>query len=297
MSRTPVVSDLLAAGLIVHVRIRSEEFGPWRDDDVPVRTGTLRIEVVEILKGRLTAPAGATAEVAVVERGGDSAVLDYYGIWSQVSTAAGTELVGFCDGATAELGSQLTDEHCSTLLPADSVLTDLHLAFGLLSRHLTVDQLLAEAGRLRSQAGARFARFVWVQVRDAVVASPERFDALMRIAEDPATRTEAQDAYLRAAYEDATVTESLTADQRARLARAMFRTALDPAQNELRDHLLTTFLPNLVTAPVPEPLSSDQVFEERRELVEQVRADEQDESTSTYDETLSRWLRPPEDGG
>ncbi|MGW1709119.1 hypothetical protein ACWCP8_27320 [Streptomyces sp. NPDC002206] len=296
MSQTPVISEIAAAGLIVHVRVESRQFGPWQPgaDDLPERIGTLDVRLLEVLQGTLTDPVGDVVRIAVVERGGEDAVLDYYGLWSQVSTEAGSELVGLCDGSTPNLAGQLTEEHCTSLQPAESVLPDLRLALELRARHLTVDQILAQAGRLRAEGGARFARFVWVQVRQAVVSSPERFDVLMRIAEDPATRTDAQDAYLRAAYEDASVTESLDTGQRARLARAMFRTALDPAQRDLRDHLLTTFLPNLVEAP--DPLSSTEVFDERPELAERVRTDEADEGTSAYGERLRQWLGPTGEG-
>ncbi|WP_020392168.1 hypothetical protein [Kribbella catacumbae] len=294
MSQTPVISEIAAAGLIVYVRVESRQFGSWQPgaDGLLERTGTLDLRLLEVLQGRLTDPVGEVVQIAVAERGGEDTVLDYYGLWSQVSTEAGSELAGLCDGSTQDLASQLTEEHCSSLQPAASVLPDLRLALELRARHLTADQILAEAGRLRAEGGARFARFVWVQVREAVVSAPDRFDVLMRIAEDPATRTDAQDAYLRAAYEDDSVTESLDTGQRARLARAMFRTALDPAQRELREHLLTTFLPNLVEAP--QPLSSTEVFDERPELAEQVRTDEADESTSAYGERLSRWLSTEE---
>jgi hypothetical protein len=155
-------------------------------------------------------------------------VLDSYGIWAHVPTAPGTELVALCDGTGTDLGEQLTDEHCEQLVEAATVLEDLHLALGLDVRGSTADQLIEEADRLRARGGALFARYIWVNVRDAVVESPDRFDALMRIAENPQTTTAAQETYLMAAYEDATFTESWSAELRARLARAMFRAALDP---------------------------------------------------------------------
>ncbi|MEU3461967.1 hypothetical protein ABZ721_18750 [Streptomyces sp. NPDC006733] len=297
MSGTPVVSEIAAAGLIVHVRVEARQFGPWQPgpDHLPARAGTLDVRLLEVLQGTLTDPVGELVRIPVAERGGQDVVLDYYGLWSQVSTEAGSELVALCDGRTPHLADQLTEEHCGSLQPAPAMLPDLRLALALRARPLTVDQILARAGQVRADGGARFARFVWVQVRAAVVSSPERFDALMRIAEDPATRTDAQAAYLRAAYEDASVTESLDTAQRARLARAMFRTALDPAQRDLRDHLLTTFLPNLLATP--HPLSTADVFAQRPELAARVRADDADDATSAYGERLRQWLGPGGEGG
>ncbi|WP_020579054.1 hypothetical protein [Actinopolymorpha alba] len=275
MTTTPVISEVLQAGLIVHVRLVAENLSAWQPEDAGQRrTGTLTVEVVEILKGRLAVGPGASVEVQIVERGSAGGlVLDYYGIWAPVSTTPGTQLVGFCDGSSTDLADQLTDEHCTQLLPAAAtVLDDLHLALGLNVGRLTADQLIDEASRLRARGGARFARYVWVNVRNAVLASTDRFDALMRIAEDPTTTTAAQEAYLMAAYEDATVTAEWPASSRARLARAMFRAALDPATPELRDPMLGTFVPNLIGAQAPEALSAQEVFADRADLEEQVRS-------------------------
>ena len=275
MTTTPVASEVLEAGLIVHVRVTAENLSSWQPGDGghQQRSGTLTVQVVEILKGRLDVQPGASVELQVTERGsGGGLVLDFYGIWAHVTTTPGTELVGFCDGTGTDLAGQLTDEHCNELLTAATVLADLHLALGLDVRRLTADQLIAEAGRLRSVGGALFARYVWVNVRNAVVASADRFAALMRIAEDPTTTTAAQEAYLMAGYEDATVTGSWSAESRARLARAMFRAALDPATPELRDPVLGTFAPNLIGAAAPESLSASEVFGDRADLEERVRS-------------------------
>jgi hypothetical protein len=275
MTTTPVVSEVLQAGLIVHIRVTAENLSGWQPEDGGHRrrSGTLAVQVVEILKGRLDVQAGANVELQITERGsGGGLVLDYYGVWAHVSTAPGTELVGFCDGASTDLAEQLTDEHCLQLLEATTVLDDLHLALGLDVRRLTADQLIEAAGRLRVQGGALFARYVWVNVRNAVVASADRFAALMRIAEDPTTTTAAQEAYLTAAYEDATVTGTWPSELRARLARAMLRAALDPATPELRDPVLGTFVPNLIGAAAPEALSAPEVFGDRAELAERVRS-------------------------
>jgi hypothetical protein len=296
MTESPVTSEILRSGLIVHFAIDGAELGDWQpepDSALRRRTGKLRLRVLKVLKGRLTPD---TAELTIVQRGtGTSRVMDYYGLWSHVDVTPGTELLAFCDNQT-DLATALTEEHCELLVDPAGPLPDVELALRVETQQLQADGLLIEAARVRAEGGAVFARYIWDRVRNAVVGSPTRFDALMRIAEDPVTRTDAQEVYLQAAYEDATFTESLDAAQRARLARAMFRTALDPAEGELRDQLLTTYLPNLVQAPVPDPLSNTEVFADREELAARVRADEADETTSVYDEKLSQWLRSAEKG-
>jgi hypothetical protein len=293
MTETPVISEVLDAGLIVHVRVVSEQFGSWQPEDngMQRRSGWLAVEVVEILKGQLAVAAGDTVELDAVERGSTSSRMsDYYGIWAHVSTTPGTELVAFCDGASDDLREALTDDHCDALVPAEIVLPDLRLAMSLEARDLTPDALLAEAARHRTEGGALFARYIWAKTRNAVVGSMDRFNALMQIAEDPRTRTEAQEAYLLAAYEDATFTEELAKAQRARLARSMFRTALEDDSAELRAPLLDTFIPNLVEAEAPERLSASEVFGDESDLGERVRADAADPQTSTYSESLEAWL-------
>jgi hypothetical protein len=60
--------------------------------------------------------------------------------------------------------------------------------------------------------------------------------------------------------------------QRARLVRAMFRTALDPGGSTLYDQLMGTYIPNLVGTEVPDRLSPAEVFGDQGELEEQVRS-------------------------
>jgi len=300
MNGVAVSSEVLRSGLIVHVEVVSERLGEWR----PVaggqteRNDTIGVRVRQVLKGSLDTATGDVVVLEVVERGaGGGPLLDYYGIWAHVSTTPGTELVAFCDGASTDLRVELTDEHCEQLVPAETVLADLELAMRLQSRHLTADALLVEAARHQAAGGGLFARYIWARTRNAVVGSADRFNALMRIAEDPRTRTEAQETYLLAAYEDATFTEELPAAQRERLARSMFRTALDPGSGELRDRLIGTFIPNLVQAEAPERLSTRDVFGDQAELAERVLADVEDPQTSGYGENLRSWLSTEGQGG
>ncbi|QTE31205.1 hypothetical protein [Pengzhenrongella sicca] len=263
MSDYAVTSEVLTAGLIVAVEVVRADLGAWEPEPgttLQRRTGTLEVRVLEVLTGRLRAAAGEAVTLEVVERSSGSRIGDYYGLWSHVPTLPGSRLVAICDAASTDLRVALTEEHCDQLVEAAGVLDDLRLTLRLHRRHLTADRLLAEAERERGTGGAAFARYVWVAAREALRASAERFDALMRIAEDPATRIEAQETYLVSAYEDLTFTGSFPAAHRARLARAMLRSALDPRLGELREHLLTTYVPNLVAVPQPEPLTPDDVF-------------------------------------
>ncbi|MEV8377682.1 hypothetical protein AB0P21_33395 [Kribbella sp. NPDC056861] len=266
MTTTPVISEYAAAGLVVRLRIEDEQLPSWQG--AASRSGTLGVRVLETFKGAVA--ANGVVQLPVVEHGGGGLVFDSYGIWAQVPTVPGTELVAFCDGTDPDLASQVSDEHCSYLVPAEVVLADLRLLQRL--RPLTADQWLVEADRVRADAGALFARCVWVQVREAVVTDADRFNLLMRIAENGETATEAQDAYLLAAYEDATVTGDLPTPSRARLVRAMFRAAFDPGSSALHERLVETFIPNLLQAPAP--IGVPEVFADQRELAERIRSEQ-----------------------
>lgn len=297
MTSVAVLSEVLESEQILHIEVVSEELGDWLpvDGGLAERYDTIGVRVLQILKGSLDASPGDIVELQVVERGTeDGPLLDYYGIWAHVSTTPGTELVAFCDGGSRDLREALTDEHCDELVPAEIVLADLQLAISLEDRGLAPDALLAEAARHRAEGGALLARYIWARTRDAVVGSADRFNALMQIAEDPQTLAEARETYLLSAYEDATLTDELPAPQRARLARSMFRTALEQGSGELRELLVGTFIPNLLEAQAPDPLSASDVFGDQPDLAEHVLADVADPQTSAYGESLRSWLSTEE---
>jgi hypothetical protein len=293
MSSVAVISEVLQSPLIVHIEVVSEDLGEWHwvDGGWPERDDAIGVRLLQVLRGSLDTAEGDVVALEVIKRGTyDGLVLDYYGIWTHVSTTPGTELVAFCDGASRDLRVALTDEHCDKLVPAETMLAELRLALSLEAKGLTPDALLLEAARNQTDVGELFARYIWARTRDAVVGSADRFKALMQIAEDPRTHTEARETYLLAAYEDATFTEELPSVQRARLARSMFRTALDPGSGALRQRLLDTFIPNLVEAEAPEPLSTSDVFGNQPDLAERVLGDVADPNTSAYSDKLQSWL-------
>jgi hypothetical protein len=111
----------------------------------------------------------------------------------------------------------------------------------------------------------------------------------MTIAEDPRTRPEARECYLVAAYEDATFTEAFSAEQEARLARALLRTALDPTAGELRTHILGTYLPNLIGEEPAARFTLDGVFAHEEALLQNVRDDVQ-RIPDAFPEALRVWL-------
>ena len=264
MTTYAVTSEVLEVATIVQVVVDDAALGDWTPEPgtgFQRRTGTVTVRLADVLKGRITEPVGTSVTVDVVLRGTGSPRLgDVEGVWSHVPTDAGARLVAFCDAGTRTLALALSEQHYRRLTESGPVLADLRLAIGLQRRSPTADRLLAEAERQRAAGGAVFARYVWVAAREALRASLDRFDRLMLVAEDPATRVEAQETYLVSAYEDVTFTGAYPAEHRARLARAMLASTLDPRLGELRTTLLGVYVPNLLATAAPGPLTADDVF-------------------------------------
>lgn len=258
MTTYAVTSEVLEPGAVLHVLVVAADLGEWEPESESVlrRTGTVTVRLVQVLVGRVSGEPGSDATAHVVQRRpAGRRPLGFLGAWSHVPTDVGTTLVAFCDAEARTVADALSTEHCTRLTLAGLVLADLRLAAATRRTAPTADQLLETAERHRATAGTLFARYVWVAAREALRTSAERFDRLMTLAEDEDTRIEAQEAYLVCAYEDLTFTGAFSAEHRARLARAMLRSALDPRLGALRTQLLETYAPNLVTAPMPAALA------------------------------------------
>jgi hypothetical protein len=254
MSVTPVRSEVLDAAVVVVLDVVAREVGDQSPALGADGTGTVELAVVEVLKGRVAATSGDHVVVAVEVHGS--------GRWTTATTRPGSRLVAFCAGGSTDLRVLLGPDARPDLVEDDGVADDVRLVRTVQRRHPTADRLLQEAERQRAVGGAAFARYVWVSAREALRTSIDRFDRLMAIAEDAATRVAAQEAYLVSAYTDITFTDDFSTAHRARLARAMLRSALDPRLGELRGTLLGTYLPNLVSASLPEPLTPEAVFDD-----------------------------------
>jgi hypothetical protein len=250
---SPVTSEVTEAAVVVAVEVVAVTLAPPAPDPrdgAPLRSGTVEVEVLEVLKGRVDAAAGDRVEVPVQLRSRAD-------LWADA--APGQRYVAFCDGGSHDPAVLLAAGRCRQLASGD-VVDDVRAVRAAQRRHPTTDRLLTEAWERRATAGEVWARYVWSASREALRTSPARLDRLLATAEDAGTRLDAQRAYLVAAYEDVTVTGAFPDAARARLVRAMLRSALDPQLRDLRSTLLGTWAPNLVAAPLPVPLTPDDVF-------------------------------------
>lgn len=287
------VSEIVRADLITVIEIVAVSFGPWQPEangGVQRRSATFDIRLLEVLKGEVTAEPGDVVRLDTVQRGtGGARVMDYYGLWSHVPTDPGTRLVAFSEGAT-DPAAALSEGPCFRLVPAEDAIDDVRAAVELAEQRLPTARFLDEAARLSRTRGGVFARYVWARARDAVGSSADAFERFLAIAEDPGTAPEARESYLTGVYEDATLTDDYTPAQEARLARAMFRVALDPTAGELRDQLRAVYLPGLLghgAAPARDP---EEVFSPEPGLRADVEADAR-AHPEDYQQELRTWLQ------
>lgn len=294
MSTYAVTSEVLDTPTIVQAVVEAADWGPWAPATTSVeeRTGTLTVRLADVLRGTLAeAPGDVVTVTAVQRRHTGGRPVGGLGPWAAAPTDPGAALVAFADGAATTLAAALDEAHCRRVVLSGPLLADLRLATGLLRAGATADTLLAAAERHRGDGGALFAVFVWVAAREALRASLDRFDRLMTVAEDPDTRVEAQEAYLKAAHQDMTFTGAFSAGHRARLARAMLRSALDPRLGTRRRHLLDVYLPTLVGLAAEETLPVADVLAGDTALGEQVRAELDDpRDPTTTSPALRAWL-------
>ncbi|WP_324651566.1 hypothetical protein [Georgenia sp. H159] len=292
MSTYAVTSEVLDTATVLQVVVEDAALTEWElhaPTGLLQRTGTVTLRLADVLAGDVTDPVGTVVTVPVLLLSPQGArPSDVHGLWAHLPADAGARLVAFSD-PTPDLTAALTEPLCHRLTPSGPVLADLRLALRLKAAHPTADRLLAAAEQHRADAGGVFARYVWVAAREALRTDAGRFDRLMSVADDPATRAEAQLAYLVSAYEDVTFSEAFPDGHRARLARAMLRSALDERLATRRHDLLAVYLPNLLS--VPEPLPADDVLGPDPGLRDAVRAELADpRDPTTTSPALRAWL-------
>ncbi|MHB1289479.1 hypothetical protein [Georgenia sp.] len=294
MSTYAVTSEVLDNATIVQVVVEDTDWGPWTPatPGIEQRSGTVTVRLADVLRGALAEAPGDVLGVPVAQRRHTGRrPVGGLGPWAAAPTDPGAALVAFA-AAAATLAAALDEAHCRRIVLAGAVLADLRRATGLLGTAATAEVLLAAAEGHRGEAGALFATFVWVAAREALRDSLDRFDRLMAVAEDPGTRVEAQETYLVAAHEDMTFTGTFSAAHRARLARAMLRSALDPRLGTRRRHLLSVYLPTLVGLEAEQTLPVADVLGDDPGLREQVRAELDDpRDPTTTSPALRAWLR------
>lgn len=255
-------SEVLRASAILLIRLDEVVFGSWTPESesgVMSREVTMRLVILEVLKGRVRQRVGEPFALRVRQRGsGSRRVMDFYGVWSHARLDEGATLLAFCRGPSDDATQLLSEENCDELLDPATALEDTRAALEAEHENLSVADLSKRAESRAGPAGDVFARYVLAKLEisplDALArAGPEgkadlerQFDALVRLLEDPKTTEPARASYATAVYELVTLTEPPPVDLQRRLARVMFRLLGLPAGQSLRVAILDVYLPHLV---------------------------------------------------
>lgn len=247
-------SEVIDASAILWLNIVGSQLGPWGpvSNQPEARRARLRLQLVEILKGRVDLAPGQTFDLEVNQYRTDD-LGDYMGLWSHAPVTQGTELVAFIEGAATGPHEMLTDEHCRILVEARQVLDDTRAAIVIDNRKPDPNTILTAASNSVERFGAVFARYVWAKIKDSVMSSQSMLDSYLRLVENPKTRIEARDAYLTALYEDLGMMSRPPRESEIKLAQSMCRLLLLPEAEALQPTIAGVLLPNLVRADAKKP--------------------------------------------
>jgi hypothetical protein len=265
---TDSVSEIVRATTILLIRLHEVTFTPWakeRGSDLMARDVTMQVVIEEVLKGKVRQNVGEPFALKVQQRGtGGFRVMDYYGLWSHVPVQPGARFVAFCAGASDDARMLLTDGQCEQLADPNGVLADTRAALELEAQRLSDTDILAEATRAANQRRDIFARYIWARVQQRAMTSPDIFEALMKILEDPKTTAPARTAYLTCVYDTLGMTASPPEPQEARLIRAMLQLLVLPEAKLLHDEIGAVYLPNILGLDRDTPRhTADEVFNGR----------------------------------
>ena len=176
---------------------------------------------------------------------GRGRIMDFMGIWSHAPVTPLTELVAFAHGSVTDARLLLTDEFCLSLNEASEVLPDTRAAMLIENRNAPPDMVLSGASTSAARFGALFAQYVWIRVKDPVLASQPMLDTYLSLVENPKTNPDARDAYLSGLYQSLRMMSQAPRQSEIKLAQSMFRLLLLPEAEPLRP-TIGVFLPNLL---------------------------------------------------
>lgn len=248
---SPNDSEILHSSIIFHFKIDKVEFGSWIPEGQSglfTRVVKMQLQIQAVLKGTLDAAAQKPVELAVNQRGRpDGIVMDYYGLWSHIHIADGTELVAFCDGSSQHADILLkNDTHCHRLVPAThSVISDIRAALQVESLHVSRDESVALFQKAASGAGDIFARYMWEKLAPEAL-QPVVFPRLINILTSSGTSNVVRDVLVSSLYDKITSSNSTPVENQVGFIRALIAILEKPGSGELDEHIVQMYLPNLL---------------------------------------------------
>jgi hypothetical protein len=227
-------------------------------DNTGTRTGSgtqtasrqLSVELVEVLKGELTARAGARASVSIAQTAlSGRRVFAVPGVWSALEVAAGREYVVFAQHSGAsELAAVIAEPATIGVLPSEDARADVRAA-------MTVERGQRSLVALLQDASARAARDTLANylaeriAQQLMFADREGFEHAMRLVEARDLPERSRLILIEAIALRARAPEAPEPFV-ARTALAIFRLLAATHAAALHDSLLANDLPPLLQHPV-----------------------------------------------
>ena len=251
------------------IRLDQVSAGEWAriSGSLASRPVTMKVTLEEVLKGKVTQPAGAPFDFSVVQRGtGTRRVMDYYGLWSHVKLEPGVRFVAFSKSASPDVREALAEGACEQLADPAAALEDTRQALALEKAGATPPEILQAAVRGAPERKAVFARYVWDKVRQEALGSPEMFHTLMEIISGSHTGPEGREAYIDLIYDGLGLIDPPRRDRETEMIRTLFELLVSPQGADLRESLATRHIPNLIGLDNHPAHSAKEVFKGRPDL-------------------------------
>jgi hypothetical protein len=254
-------SEVLHSSTIFAFKLQRVEFGPWiKTAALPQRPVKMRIVLEDVLKGKIAQKPHDPLDLTVEQRGSpDGIELDYYGLWSHIPLASGSEFIAFCHGNSADVSVLLKDDtHCDRLTPATGrILSDTRAALMLESKHPSVEQVMESLTHGASEAGDVFARYAWEKIAPNAL-SPAVFPRLLDLIQSPRTNDQLRDAIAVSLYDKVTESNSPQKTQEISLIRALVTLLAKAEPSDTEETVAEVYLPNLLGLHHKKPKYSPQ---------------------------------------
>jgi hypothetical protein len=240
-------SLILRATHILIVRVNTPRPTPWQTaDGWLVRSVDLVATVQEVLKAPEGAPLTGPSRLRVTQYANPSPLqMPIPGAWSEAPVEPGASVLVFSVAEpSADLATVLVEPACQRVLPSEVAPMGVRLAMRRERRELTISEFLTQAVGIAPSLDAIFVDYLSAQLTNPELARIETFERLTALLETPGITTATRANLLNAVIGSVSNSPIYSDAHLNRLAVALFRVALSPIDPNLRENVLSVYLPN-----------------------------------------------------
>ncbi|MES2163575.1 MAG: hypothetical protein V4476_20650 [Pseudomonadota bacterium] len=241
-------SEILRATHILEVEVMAATAGEWLPEGrFQRRAVTLDLILQKVWKGAMARFEHRDTEVVVMQYQPATPLYGAIpGAWSSVDLHEGAALIVFCSGPDGAWRRLLEEPCCRRVLPFEVAFADVALASEDGMPPLPLPLLLKRTMLRHDQYGPLFALYVAARFLELHRYDDDERAAILHALENPAL----PDVARRILYEELHVSLLLADPAPAALIRMLIESTLRvldlPGSDVLRDHVLHTYLPNLL---------------------------------------------------